>query len=99
LHWHETVCHQATSTCVLQALQLSFPGTATRLLHQCTSLTQDLPFQAADQSQTLLGYGIAYGHERHQDPVALASSDRSSVEWLGESVSTDLLSSRLRLIA
>ena len=99
MHWHETVCHQVVLACVLQALQPSFPGTATHLLHPCTSLIQDLPFQAADQSQIQLGYGIAYGHERHQDPVALASSDKSSVEWLGESASTGLLSSRLRLIA
>ena len=99
MHWHETVCHQATSAYVLQAPQLSFPGTVTHPLHPYTSSVQDLPFQAADQSQIQPGYGIAYGHERHQDPVALASSDRNSVEWLGESASTGLLSSRLRLIA
>jgi len=99
LHWHETACHQVTSACVLQALQPFSLGTATHPHHLCTSSAQAPPFQAADQSQRQLGYGIACEHERHQDPVALASSDRSSVEWLDESASTGLLSSRFRLIA
>lgn len=99
MHWHETVCHQVTLAYVLQALQLSFPGTAIHLVHRCTSLAQALPFQAADQSQIQLGYGIAYEHEHHQDSVAPASSDRNSVEWLDGSASTGLLSSRLRLMA